>query len=65
MRTNRKLADGKTTGLRIHTSHFEGGNGLGYALGGCELYRNSSPFTAQSTTIYMQSATFTADQISS
>jgi transposase-like protein len=36
-----------------------------FDLGGCELYRNSSPSTPQFTTISMRSATFTVDQISS
>ena len=48
-----------------HQPFFEGEKGLCSALDGCELYRNSPPFTAQSTTISMRSATFTADQISS
>jgi hypothetical protein len=41
----------KTTGPRIQASHFEGENGLCFALARCELYRNLSLSTAQFATI--------------
>jgi putative transposase len=61
-------ADRQETGRwlnnRIHTGHFEGGNGLCFASGGCEVCRNSPPSTLLFTTISTWSATFTANQIS-
>ena len=65
MSTNRKPAAGKTTGLRIHTSHLDEESGPCFDLGGCEPCRNSSPSTPQSTTISTRSATSTVDQSSS
>jgi hypothetical protein len=63
MSTNRKPAVGSTIEPKTHTSHLDEESGPCFALGGCELYRNSSPYTAQSTTISTRSATSTADQI--
>jgi len=56
---------GKTTGLRIHTSHFDGERGPFCAFGGFEVYRNSWLSTLQSKTISPRDAIFTADKIAS
>jgi hypothetical protein len=45
-----------STRKSTHTSHLDEESGPCFALGGCELYRNSSPSTPQSTTTSTRSA---------
>jgi hypothetical protein len=61
---NRKPDVGSTIEPRTHTSHLGEESGPCFALGGCELYRNSSPSTPQATTTSTRSATSLDDQIS-
>ena len=63
--TNRKLAAGSTIEPRIPASHLDEESGPCFDLGGCELYRNSSPSTRLFTTISTKSAISTTDQIPS
>ncbi|MBB3996010.1 transposase-like protein [Sulfitobacter undariae] len=60
-----EMAAGSTIELRIHTSHFEGGNGPCFASDGCEPCRYSSPSTPRSITISIRNDISTADQTSS